>query len=76
MVMEGALPQQDRWPSAAQGEAGRARWPLSVDKGLHGCIPAKDIWLHLDSLTCMSPNVGAQKPVEQNHQLASSKSKM
>ena len=76
MVMEGALPEQDGWPSAPQRGVGRARWPPSVDKGFHGGIPAKDQWLHLGSLTCRSPNVVAQKPVEQESQLACSEPKM
>jgi hypothetical protein len=49
---------------------GRARWPPSVDKGMHGCFRHKDIRLHFDSLTSRSLNVGAMKPVQQDHQLA------
>jgi hypothetical protein len=51
---------------------GRARWPPSVDKGMHGCFRHKDICLDFDSLTSWSLNVGAIKPVQQDHQLACS----
>jgi hypothetical protein len=67
--MEGASAEQDGGPSAACSMMGRARWLPSVDKGMHGCYRHKDMWLHLDSLTSRSLNVGAMKPVQQNHQL-------
>ena len=66
--MGGALGQQDGWPSAAYSVMGVAFRPPGVCMGFHGSMGPKDLWLHLDSLTCRSSNVDAQKRVQPESQ--------